>query len=74
MEIGEFMLFCRDFKVPLKKTFLLELFKRSSENRKNMVNFSQFANIVDSLGKELVDARIKEIKDKLVEVEKLLEK
>lgn len=40
MEIGEFMLFCRDFKLPLKKQHLLELFKKSSENRKNVVNFN----------------------------------
>jgi len=30
------MLFARDFKVPLKKQELVEIFKRSSDNRKPM--------------------------------------
>ncbi len=65
MEIGEFMLFARDFKIPLKKSFLLELFKKSSENRKNVVTFYQFTNLIDVLGQELVNSRIKEVKERL---------
>jgi len=37
MELGEFMLFARDFKIPIKKSDLMESFKRSSENRKPVV-------------------------------------
>lgn len=71
MEIGEFMLFARDFKIPLKKSFLLELFKKSSENRKNVVTFYQFTNLIDVLGQELVNSRIKEVKERLAQIEKI---
>lgn len=71
MDIGEFMLFARDYKIPLKKSFLLELFKKSSENRKNVITFYQFTNLIDVLGQELVNSRIKEVKERLAQIEKI---
>jgi len=50
---------------------LLELFKKSSENRKNVVTFYQFTNLIDVLGQELVNSRIKEVKERLAQIEKI---
>lgn len=72
MEIGEFMLFCRDFKIPLKKAHLMEIFKKCSDYRKNVVNFQQFESLVEVLGKELVSNRATEINERLREIEKIV--
>ena len=36
MDLGEFMKFCIEFRIPCKKQLLIELFKKSCYNTKTM--------------------------------------
>lgn len=41
LDLGEFMKFCLEFKIPCKKELLIEVFKKSASNHKQM-NFQEF--------------------------------
>ena len=62
LDIGEYMLFCRDFKLPIKKPELLEVFKKTSEFRNTPVDFSRFSELCDKLGKMMLENEAKEKK------------
>lgn len=73
MNMGEFMKFCKDFKIPVSKTRCAEVFKKTAKNSKEM-----FLEHFDESFVKLIEMRNKEEKEglekRLREVKKLIGK
>jgi hypothetical protein len=52
MDLGEYLMFCKDFGIRLQKDKKIEVFKKTSDMRHNPLNFSQF---IEALGKISVE-------------------
>ena len=57
VDLGEFMIFCKDFKIPLSKPKLTEIFKKASVNHKPH-KFEQFYASMIRVGAELNKLKI----------------
>jgi hypothetical protein len=67
VDLGEFMIFCKDFNVPLTKSKLTEVFKKCSNNHKPH-KFEQFFNSMTRIGTEINKVRFDETSAKLKEI------
>ena len=70
VDIGEFMIFCRDFKIPVPKKELIILFKKSSDYHKNPLSLEQFSEVMLKIGKNMNDQDIKTLAKKIAELDK----
>ncbi|CDW72863.1 UNKNOWN [Stylonychia lemnae] len=68
VNLGEFYSFCRDFKIPITKGKITEIFKRASINHKPH-KFEQFLNSVKLLGIEMTKTKIEETLKKLSDLD-----
>ena len=60
VDLGEFQKFCKDFQIPLSKSKLTEMFKKSSVNHKPH-KFEQFYVAMGKLGFEINRNKLEEI-------------
>jgi hypothetical protein len=70
IDLGEFSIFARDFKIKLPKKKLIEIFKKTSDFHHTPLNFNQFWEAIDKIGHEINQERIRGIKKKLRDLEK----
>ena len=62
MDMGEFAVFCRDFKVPLRKTAIIQIFKTTAEFQTKPLPYHLFTEAVNKIGIEMNKLKIEEIK------------
>ena len=65
------MIFCKDFLIPLPKSKLTEIFKKSSIAHKPH-KFEQFQDAIIRIGKEINKTKIDEATQRLKEINKLI--
>lgn len=70
LDLGEFLIFSKDFQIPLNKKKIIEIFKKTSSLRQLPVNFEEFRGCLDKIGVEINNERIHEIKARLKEIRK----
>lgn len=70
LDLGEFLIFSKDFQIPLNKKKIIEIFKKTSSLRQLPVNFDEFREWLDKIGVEINNERIHEIKARLKELRK----
>ena len=58
------MVFCKDFKVPLGKPKILEIFKKSSQNYQ-MIKFDQFPYVIRRIAVEMNNRKLEIVKEKM---------
>lgn len=73
VDLGEYMIFCKDFKIPLQKSKLTEIFKKASSNHKTQ-KFEQFFASMARIGQEINRLKLEEVNLKLKEINKALRK
>jgi len=71
LDLGEFLIFTKDFKVPLNKKKCIEIFKKTSSLRQLPVNFEEFCEVIDKVGIEINLEKIHNIKKRLKEIRKI---
>lgn len=71
VDLGEYMIFCKDFQIPLSKAKLTEIFKKSSVNHKPH-KFDQFYGSLTRIGIELNKAKLEDISQRLMSLNKAL--
>lgn len=71
IDLGEFLLFRRDFEIPLDKKKSIEIFKKTSKLRQLPINFEEFCEAVDKIGIEINHEKIASIKKRLKEIKKI---
>jgi len=59
INIGEFMMFCKDFRIPLSKAKITEIFKKCSISHRPH-KFDQFMESLSRLGTEINKSKIEE--------------
>lgn len=69
VSLGEYLSFCKDFKVPLSKQKVTEIFKKSSDSHKPL-KFENFTNSLTKIGVEFTKYKIEETNKKLSEIER----
>lgn len=52
VDLGEFLIFCKDFGIKLHKKKIIEVFKKTSDMAHTPLNFDQF---IEALGKIAVE-------------------
>lgn len=52
IDLGEFLIFTKDFGIKLHKSKIIEVFKKTSDMRHTPLNYDQF---IDALGKLAVE-------------------
>lgn len=67
LDFGEFNIFCKDFKVPLSKTRLQRVFKKSSINHRPH-EFDEFQKSIDLLALEAFQFKIDQMKKRIDEI------
>ena len=72
MDLGEFMFLCKDFKIPIPKPKLQEMFKKSASFRHKPVNFKEFIHLLDKVGKGIIENRVEDHKKRIEELDKIL--
>ena len=72
MEKGELILFCKDFKLTVPKSKILEVFRQISTQQKPL-EFDQFKIVLPKLGLEYAKAKTREIKNRLNEIKAVIE-
>lgn len=79
LNMGEFMRFCKDFKIPVSKTRCAEVFKKTAKNSKEMFleHFQEsFAKLIAMRNKEELEGlekRLKEVKKCIIKRKRKLE-
>ena len=73
VDLGEYMIFCKDFQIPLSKAKLTEIFKKASLNHKPH-KFEQFFNSLTRIGNEMNKVKIDDINVRTSEINKALRK
>jgi hypothetical protein len=73
IDLGEFMIFSKDFQIPLTKAKLTEIFKKTSLNHKSH-KFEQFMSSVARIGIELNKEKSEEASERLREINKAIKK
>jgi len=71
LDLGEFLIFTKDFQVPLNKKKIIEVFKKTSSLRQLPVNFEEFCQAIDKIGIEINNENIFQIKKRLKEIKKI---
>ena len=71
LDLGEFLIFCNDFQIPLNKKKVIEIFKRSSKLRQLPIVFDEFLEAIDKIGIEINNEKISNIKKRLKEIAKI---
>lgn len=69
MTLGEFVRFCLDFQVPIKKQKIMEIFKKVSVNHRE-ITYDQFKEILQKLFIEVNRLKVKNLKKKLDSIDK----
>ena len=69
--MGEFFCFCRDFEIALPRTKITECFKKVSSNNYSL-EYGEFKDAITTLGREFAIAKIKENKERLKELMKVV--
>lgn len=64
LDLSEFMKFCIEFKVPVKKETLMEVFRKNATNTKEM-NFSEFVACLSVVAEKVNEERIKLLLNKI---------
>ena len=72
VDLGEFMVFCKDFSVKLNKAKITEVFKKCSVNHKPL-KFEHFQKAINKLGIELNKKKIEDIDKKINEINRQLQ-
>jgi hypothetical protein len=63
IDLGEFMKFCKDFQIPLHKSKLQEIFKKSCYMGHKPLKFEQFEQSICRLGIEMNRFRLIQVND-----------
>ena len=71
LDLGEFLIFSKDFQIPLNKKKVIEIFKKTSSLRQLPVNFEEFLQVIDKIGIEINIDKIQAIKKRLKEIRKI---
>jgi hypothetical protein len=71
LDLGEFLIFTKDFQIPLNKKKIIEIFKKTSSLRQLPVNFEEFCEAVEKIGIEINIERINAIKKRLKELKRI---
>ena len=64
LDLNEFSKFCIDFKIPILRQKLVEIFKKTTSNFHNM-SFKEFKNSIISLANATHESKIKSINEKI---------
>mmetsp|Transcript_43234 Transcript_43234/g.41586 ORF Transcript_43234/g.41586 Transcript_43234/m.41586 type:complete len:236 (-) Transcript_43234:348-1055(-) len=67
VDLGEFMKFCSDFSIPLLKSKITEIFKKSTQNNKSL-KFEQFLIGLGKLGIEMNAQNIQNLSKQIQEL------
>lgn len=71
LDLGEFLIFSKDFQLPLNKKKIIEIFKKTSSLRQLPVNFEEFCEVIKKIGVEINNEKIAGVKKRLKEIRKL---
>jgi len=75
MNLGEFMCFCKDFKIPIRHVRIQEIYKKNTTISREL-NFSCFLTMLQKLADEICEAKIEDLNIEIrkLELEKKKEK
>jgi Ca2+-binding EF-hand superfamily protein len=62
LDLGEFLMFTRDFQIPLNKKKIIEVFKKTSSLRQLPVSFDEFCEVLNKVSIELNIEKINAVK------------
>jgi hypothetical protein len=71
LDLGEFLMFTRDFQIPLNKKKIIEVFKKTSSLRQLPVSFDEFCEVLNKVSIELNIEKINAVKKRLREIRKI---
>ena len=80
IDLGEFLMFCKDFQIPIfkrgsttkfDKKVLIEIFRKTSDMRHTPLVFEQFEDSLGKLAVAIKNKEVQELKDKLEELQKM---
>ena len=71
VDLGEFMIFCKDFQVPLAKPKLSEVYKKASDSHKPH-KFENFLAAIDKIGFEMNKTKVDDAKERLAQIDKAI--
>jgi hypothetical protein len=71
LDLGEFLMFARDFQIPLNKKKTIEVFKKTSSLRQLPVSFDEFCEVLNKVSIELNIEKINAVKKRLREIRKI---
>jgi hypothetical protein len=71
MDLGEFCIFARDFNIKIPKHKIMEIFKKTSDFRRQPLNFKQFCEAIDKIGVAINQERMDGLQKRIDEIEKI---
>lgn len=70
LDIGEFMKFCIEFRIPCRKELLMEIFRKTALNTKHM-NYEEFLVALNNLSIKINDDRINLLYDRIKKIDNI---
>ena len=74
IDLGEFLIFTKDFGITLNKKKVIEVFKRTSDNRHIPLKFEQFEEALGKIAIELNNEKADDLKKRIKELKKVYDK
>jgi hypothetical protein len=71
MDLGEFCIFARDFDIKIPKHKIMEIFKKTSDFRRQPLNLKQFCEAIDKIGVAINQERMDGLQKRIDEIEKI---
>lgn len=71
LDLGEFLIFCKDFNITLNKKKIIKVFKKTGNMSQTPINFEQFEEALGKIAVEINQERIVELKKRLKELKKI---
>jgi hypothetical protein len=71
MDLGEFCIFARDFNIKIPKHKIMEIFKKTSDFRRQPLNLTQFRKAIDKIGVAINQERMDGLQKRIDEIEKI---
>jgi len=71
IDLGEFIIFTKDFNVPLPKSKIVETFKRTSDNRHIPLKFEQFSEALGKMAVEINQSKIDDLQKRIKALRKV---
>jgi len=68
MQIGEFSRFVSDFKLPLRRETVMEIFRKTVDNKKELMSFHDFIVCFNNLCTKVNDEKVEKVKKNISKI------